>query len=110
MGEQCTDTSRLSRTIERDAANIPLLVLDESQFERLVVELGTPWEALTWLAELAATVGHPIALHVAGLTTVLSPPAWSEDRLRGWIAPHHDELEEAFGRISGLYSPEDTGA
>ncbi len=110
MSERCKDAVRLSTIIEREVAAAPLLMVDDSQFERLVVELGSPWDVLTWLAELAAKVRHPIALHVAGLTTVLSPPGWSEERLRGWISPHLDAVQQAFGTISGFFSAEDTGA
>lgn len=76
-------------------------------FSRLVEEFGTLRELLIWLVGLATRTAHPVALHMAGMTTVLSPPGWNRLRLEGWLAVHAQALEQQFGRIDGWHSSEE---
>lgn len=96
----------MREAVERLAATAPLLVMKEDLFTDLVGEMGGVQEAVSWLVELAANVGHPIALHVEGTTTFLSPPGWSSERLQGWAAGHAETLEQAFGKTLSVSGPE----
>jgi hypothetical protein len=51
---------------------------------------------------VATNVNRPIAANLetgdgTSSTVFISPKGWSEERLSGWVAGHHDVLEEAFG-------------
>ena len=107
MPDHAESFEALSAAVEQAAATLPLLVVDDALFRGLTTELGTPEAVLTWLAVLATRIGHPVALHLWGMTTVLSPPGWTRERLRGWVAPHVEFLQQAFGAIGQLFSPDD---
>ena len=66
---------------------------------------GSERRALEWLAKLAAETGKPIALNLPdgrdrSVTSFISPPGWSEDRLKGFIAGRHAELEAVLGEVA----------
>jgi hypothetical protein len=83
--------------------------LTHGAFRDLADELGGPEHAAAWLVEQATRNHTPIALNLAtttdpagpSRTICLSPRGWSEERLRGWIAGRHRELETAFGKTAG---------
>ena len=97
----------VSQLIERVAETLPLMVVDDPLFQGLTTEFGSPEAVLIWLAGLAARLGHPVGLHLLGMTTLLSPPGWSGERLQGWVAPHLETLQQAFGAIGQLLLPEE---
>jgi hypothetical protein len=91
----------------RAAATAPCLVLTGRALRDLGRELGTVDVAWRWLAELAAENGRPIGVNLPGddgksQTVFLAPNGWSQERLRGWVAGHHAELEAGFGEVAGV--------
>jgi hypothetical protein len=88
-----------------DAA--PFVVLTSTTLENLAHELGGYGEASRYLLGVVERIGHPIGLHVAtgpdtSRTVFVGPRSWSAARLKGWTAAHHQELEAAFGRCTGV--------
>ena len=61
---------------------------------------------VSWLVQLTTHIERPIATHVEGNTTFLSPPGRSNERLYGWAAVHADTFEQVFGKAVTVYSPE----
>jgi hypothetical protein len=80
------------------ARSVPLLVVTH----RAYAELGGEDAAVRHLARVATDVGKPIAVNLptgpeASTSVFVGPKGWSEERLAGWAAGHHAELEAAFG-------------
>jgi hypothetical protein len=81
------------------------VVVTAATFSYLKRDCGSEKRALRWLANLAAETGQPIALNLPdgpdrSVTTFISPPGWSEDRLKGFIAGRHAELEAVLGEVA----------
>jgi hypothetical protein len=64
-------------------------------------ELGSPEAAARHLARVAANVGKPIGVNVptaeGSRTCFMAPKGWTQERLAGWVAGHHEVLERQFG-------------
>ena len=87
------------------AAAAPLLVITARSFGDLAAELGSPEAAARHLRELAEEIGHPIGVNgptgaETSSTMFIPPRTWSAERLSGWVAGRHQELEDAFGDVS----------
>jgi hypothetical protein len=70
---------------------------------------GSDKRATRWLADLAAETGKPIALNLPdgpdrSVTTFISPPDWTAERLQGYIAGRHAELEAVLGEVAEVRS------
>jgi len=92
----------------RSAARLaPLLIVSGRAFRDLTAELGSPEAAAAFLLALAEDLGRPIGLNLpTGLdtssTAFIPPRSWSAERLQGWVAGHHQELEQQFGGVTGM--------
>ncbi len=93
-----------SRSIEAvaRAAGRTLVVMTGRSYGELVSELGSDEAAARHLARVATNSGTPIAVNLptgaeTSTTVFVSPRGWSSDRLRGWAAGRHAELEAMFG-------------
>lgn len=80
----------------------PLVCVTGRMFAELERELGGPEAVARHLCRVATNAGRPIAVNLptgadTSRTIFISPRGWSEDRLAGWAAGHHQELERAFG-------------
>ena len=101
------DASRVSMVSALRAvahAGAPL-ALTARVFGDLAAELGSAEAAAGFLADLAEEVGKPVAVNFATgedtSSTVFVPPAgWSSERLQGWVAGRHEELEHEFGPVT----------
>ena len=87
--------------IRTAARGAPLLVLTGRAFGDLASELGG------FGAGVGELLSRPIAVNMptsgdTSSTVFLAPPAWSQERLRGWIGGHHAELEAQFGQVTRL--------
>jgi len=98
------DASRVSpsEVIRESAGLAPLTVVSGRMLLDLTDELGGQGAAARFLLEIAEQIGRPIAVNVPMLggnsrSVFLAPPAWSRERLAGWIAGHHEALERQFG-------------
>lgn len=96
--------SRALARLARAAATSggPLVVITGRAYAELVAELGGPEAAARHLFRVATNTGRPIAVNLptgpdTSTTVFISPRGWSDERLRGWGAGHHAELEAAFG-------------
>ena len=92
----------MADTIRAAAAAAPLVTLTAGALAGLERELGGYDAAARWLADLAEELGRPISVNVPtgedeSSTMFLPPKDWSRERLQGWVAGHHAELEAAFG-------------
>ena len=89
----------LARTPARDGG--PLVVVSHRAWGDLSAELGGDDAAVRYLLKVAGNTGRPICVNLPapdGSTTVfVAPRGWTDERLRGWAAGHHAELERAFG-------------
>jgi hypothetical protein len=94
--------------IRRVAANTDATaVVSAATFSYLRRDCGSNKRALNWLADLAAETGKPIALNLPdgpdrSVTTFISPPGWTAERLQGYIAGRHAELEAALGEVAEI--------
>ena len=92
----------MARAIRVAAAGAPMLVITGRAFSDLAAELGGADAAAGHLLELAQQTGRPIGVNFAtsedtSSTVFLPPPGWTEERLAGWVAGHHQDLEAEFG-------------
>jgi hypothetical protein len=93
---------RLTDVLTASAGAAPLLLLTGRALGDLAAELGGIETAFRWLADLAASVGKPVAVNIptgpdTSTTVWLAPPGWTTERLSGWVAGHHEEIEAQFG-------------
>ncbi len=91
-----------SRALAAVARTVPLVVVTHRAWGELCAELGGEDAAVRHLARVATNTGKPIAVNLPrgedeSTTVFLAPKGWTEERLRGWAAGHHRELEAAFG-------------
>jgi hypothetical protein len=92
----------------RAAAEVaPLLALTGRALVDLGEGLGGVDAATLWLLELAEATGKPVGVNFAtgddtSSTAFVAPRTWTEQRLQGWIAGHHAELEDAFGEVTQI--------
>ena len=96
--------SRSLAALARAAAHSggPLVCVTGRMFAELERELGGPEAAARHLARVATNTGRPICVNFetgaeTSTTLFVSPRGWSQDRLRGWAAGHHAEVEAMFG-------------
>ena len=79
----------------------PLVCVTHRAYADLVAELGSDEAAFRCLVKLAGNTRRPIAVNLPapdGSTTVfIAPRDWTEERLAGWAAGHHEALEATFG-------------
>ncbi len=89
----------LARVTARDGA--PLVCLTARSYGELVDELGSDEAAVRRLLTIATNTARPICVNLptedGSATLFVAPKDWSEERLAGWAAGHHEELEAAFG-------------
>jgi hypothetical protein len=95
-----------ARSIATAARLSPLLVLTHRALADLEAELGSYEAAYRHLARVAERAGKPLGVNFptaeGSWTCFLAPKGWSEERLAGWVAGHHDEIEAAFGPATPL--------
>jgi hypothetical protein len=82
-----------------------LLALGPGIFRELRQELKSVEAVGKWAVQLAVRLDRVVLLNVpdrdgSSHTLTLSPPGWSHERLLGYIAARHAELEQVFGPIS----------
>ncbi len=97
----------MASAIRKMAEATPLVTVTHRALARLARELGGTDAAAAWLADLAEEIGRPISINVptgeeTSSTCFIPPKGWSRERLSGWIAGHHAELERAFGEVAGV--------
>jgi len=103
------DPSALSMaaSIRAAAQASPLLCLTGRAFNDLAHELGGHGAAAEHLLTVAEEIGHPLGVNFetgadTSSTVFIGPRGWSEERLQGWVAGRHVELEAEFGPVTRL--------
>ena len=101
------DASKVSMaaSIRGLASAAPLFVIGVRALGDLAAELGSMDAAAAYLLEIAEANNKPIGVNLpapdgSSRTAFLAPRHWTEERLAGWTAGHHQELEDEFGQIS----------
>ena len=92
----------MAETLRRMAPIVPRVVVKQGALADLASELGGYEAATQFLADLAHETGKPIGLNVqtgpdTSSTAFLALRDWTEERLAGWVAAKHEELEREFG-------------
>ena len=91
----------MAAAIRTAAESAPLVTLTGRALADLAAELGDIAAAAQFLTDLATEVGRPISVNLptgrdTSSTVSIAPRSWSQERLKGWIAGHHAELEYEF--------------
>ena len=99
------EATGLAAAIRAAAEAAPLLVITAAALSDLAAELGSFEAAMAELLAVAEAIGHPVAVNLptgadSSSTAFVAPRSWSEERLKGWAAGHHQELEAQFGMVS----------
>ena len=97
----------MARAIRTAAGAAPLFVLTGRALGDLARELGGMDAASGHLADVAESIGRPVGINLptgddSSQTAFLPPRGWSEERLTGWIAAKHREIEDAFGAVARM--------
>jgi len=89
----------LAHASERDGA--PLVCVTGRAFSDLVDELGGDDVVVRHLLRVATNTGRPICVNFptedGSRTIFVASKGWTEERLSGWAAGRHEELEAMFG-------------
>ncbi len=98
----------VARSIAAAARLAPLLVLTHRSLDDLARELGGYDEAARRLLTIATNAGKPIGVNAptgpdTSRTWFVAPKSWSRERVAGWVAAHHGELERAFGDATPVW-------
>ena len=98
-------TVSMAASIRATAQAAPLFLLTVRALAELADELGGYSTAAAFLLEIAESNNRPIAVNVetgpdTSSTAFIAPRTWTPERLQGWAAGHHAELEAEFGTIS----------
>jgi hypothetical protein len=91
-----------AQAITAAAQDTGLLILSGRTFNELLAELGGLEAAMQHLLCTATTTNRPIGVNVEcgggeSSTAFVAPRSWTQERLRGWVAGHHEAIEALFG-------------
>ena len=91
-----------SKALAATARLAPLVVVTGRAYGEMLAELGDAEAVIAHLVRVATNVGKPLAVNLpsgpdTSSTIFLGPKGWTEERLRGWAAGRHEELEAMFG-------------
>jgi hypothetical protein len=94
-------TVSMAKTLEATARTNALVVVTGRAYLDLVRELGSDRAVVRRLLRIVERVGKPIGVNVptdyGSRTAFIAPRSWSRDRLAGWVADRHRELEDMLG-------------
>jgi hypothetical protein len=70
-------------------------------------ELKSVEAVARWATALTIRLDRVLMLNIpdrdgSSHTVTLAPPGWTQERLQGYIAARHEELEEAYGPIARI--------
>ena len=101
LGAARVSTAKSIAALARAAGRTPVVVTGHA-YGDLVDELGGDDAAARHLGRVATNSGRPICVNFetgpeTSMSVFVAPKGWSEDRLAGWAAGHHAEVEAMFG-------------
>src|SRR5690349_7922768 len=91
-------------TIASATHRAQLVVVEHELFSDLVDEAGSVALALDLLVRVAIENDRPIGVNFprdddTSEIKWFAPDGWADERLQGWIAAYHGELESDFGNV-----------
>ena len=91
-----------SKAVAATARLAPLVVVSDRAYGEMLAELGDAEAVIAHLVRVATNVGKPLAVNLPSgpdmsSTVFLGPKGWSDERVMGWVAGHHEALERQFG-------------
>jgi hypothetical protein len=99
-------TTAAALRVALQAPSAPLVVLTARTLAALERELRGHKRMVRFLVALATDCNRPIGMHAehatGGQTVFIPPRGWTSEKLQGWIAGRHAELEAQFGPIAGM--------
>ncbi len=98
----------VARSIAAAARLAPLLVITHRSLDDLARELGGYEQAARRLQTIATNADKPIGVNAptgpdGSRTWFVAPKSWSREKVAGWVAVHHGELERAFGDATPIW-------
>lgn len=97
------------------ATDVRIVMLTDRAACDLARELGGAEQSAAFLVRLCKRFKKPCAVNAlnpdgsgSSRTIIFSPPDWTQERLAGYVGALHSELEDMFGEISHLETPERT--
>jgi hypothetical protein len=91
-------------TVELTVSNAGGMVEGEVYLQRTanLRKLTAPGPAGRFLLETAERIGRPLGVNVPtadgnSQSMLLAPRGWTQERLAGWVADHHEAIEAQFG-------------
>jgi hypothetical protein len=92
--------------VDQALGTVPLVVLSHRIVAQLERECGSSEKLAAWMLKLVARRRRPLGLHnpATDQTIFYAPPDWSSEKLAGYLATFHEELEGQFGRIERIHA------
>jgi hypothetical protein len=92
------------QAVDTALGTVPVVILAPRMVVQLERECGGPHKLVAWLLKLVTRRRRPLGIHdpEAGRTWVYAPPDWTAERLQGYLAAHHEELETMLGPIARI--------
>jgi hypothetical protein len=95
------DTISTSKAISAAARMAPLLILTARAYLDLAHELGSDKAAMRHLLRVSERVNRPVGCNFptpeGSRTAFIAPRSWTQERLRGWVGGHYEDIADAFG-------------
>jgi hypothetical protein len=93
--------AKVAETMPKDV----MLSFGPGIWRELRQELKSVDAVAEWAIALTIRLDRVLLLNIpdrdgSSHTLTLAPPAWSRERLQGYVAARHEELEEAYGPIA----------
>jgi hypothetical protein len=97
------------QAVDMALGTVPLVVLSHRMVAQLERECGTSEKLARWLLKLVGRRRRPLGLHnpATDQTLFYAPADWSQERLQGYLAVYHEELEAQFGPIERMRAAKD---
>src|SRR4051794_19035992 len=89
------------QAVDTALGTVLLVVLSHRMVAQLEAECGSSEKLAAWMMKLVARRRRPLGLHspATDQTIFYAPPDWTQEKLAGYLAVYHEELESQFGTI-----------
>src|SRR3954454_641499 len=94
------------QVVDTALGQVPLVILAPRLVAQLEAECGSSEKLAAWMLKLVARRRRPLDLHLptTDQTVFYAPPDWSSEKLQGYLAVYHAELESQFGQITRVHA------
>lgn len=102
-----TSPSAVYAELARRMPSDVMLAFSSRVYRQLRQELHSAERIAEWATNLATVANRPVLFNVEFMddtarTFAIAPPGWTSEKLAGYIAARHIELEEVFGPIERI--------